>query len=237
MDDVRRFLEFVGFAFGALLGLTVLGMGGYACARGLDQFRDEQVWGGYRVVAGQTYDAYRASHPRWKGSSRTGGKARVSSEGKRCTGNPYAAPAAAKYGVPVTLIECVHYAESRCRADESIQGKHAAYQAVGKLAKPGVQRAHLAKIARHLNVPVSSLRSNGCGAMGPFQMIPSTWNSNARDGNGDGIASPYSLADSTYAASHMLAKVKAKKGTWRAAVKRYNANPSYVAKVSACAGI
>lgn len=233
--------ESVGY-FGCLIILipAILVGTGVACTAGFKRVYDNAWANAGGGVYDGAYAKYRAKHPRSQPRSvgKTGKRpASDKSMGKRCVGNPYAAPASHQFGVPLALIQCVHYAESRCRTDESVQGKYTAWSAVSGLAKPTKQRHAIRQIADDLGVADSDIRSNRIGAMGPFQFIPTTWVSNGIDADGDGRVNPYDLADSTYGAANMLAKVKARKGSWRAAIKRYNAKPAYIERVASCAGI
>lgn len=47
------------------------------------------------------------------------------------------------------------------------------------------------------------------GAQGPFQFIPSTWQSNKQDGNGDGIMDVQNIRDASFGAAHLLANIGA----------------------------
>lgn len=231
-----------GFLVGVLFALGLLGFGAVSCASwAKNESRHMRMTAGGGVAAG-VYDKHRANNPGWNGSARKIAPvgslpASKSSVGNRCVDNPYAQTAANTYGVPIALIECIHFAESRCRSNDNIQGKHSAWSAVSNLKKPTKQRHAIHVIADDLGINVSDLRSNRVGAMGPFQFIPTTWISNGVDANRDGDINPYSLADSTFAAANMFAKVKANKGSWRAAITRYNAKPAYVNKVASCAGL
>jgi len=151
----------------------------------------------------------------------------------RCLGNPYAEPAARHYGVPVSIIQCIHGAESSCGTGGLGKGKSKAYYAT---VKPSVNRPALKKLASHLGVSVYSLTSNGCGAMGPFQYIARTWMNSGFDADNDGIASPYSLADATWTTARRLKKVYNKYGTWQRAIRSHNHSDRYVKRVAVCAG-
>jgi len=234
--------EGFGFIIGILIvaGLVIFGLA--SCASKIHQESRKMYLTAGGGVADFTYDKHRRTHSGWRGSAKTvpavtHAPASNASEDNRCTDNPYAQSAANTFGVPVALIECIHYAESRCRSNEGIRGKYSAWSAVVKLAKPDKQRHALRDIADDLGVPYTSLRSNTSGAMGPFQMIPTTWVANRIDADHDGDMSPYSLADATYGAANMLARVKAKKGSWREAIRRYNAKPAYVNRIASCAGL
>lgn len=234
-----------GFSIGVIFGIICLTIGGVSCANMIkkESKRLRMTSGG--GVAASVYDKHRASNPGWNGSAKSAKKfkpvaslpASGDTEKNRCTGNPYAESAAIIYGVPLALIQCVHYAESRCRNDGKIKGKYSAWSAVANLKKPTKQRHAIHMIADDLDVPVSEIRSNRSGAMGPFQFIPTTWIANQVDADNDGNNNPYSLADSTFSAANMFAKVKANKGSWHAAIRRYNAKTAYVNKIAACAGL
>ncbi len=70
-------------------------------------------------------------------------------------------------------------------------------------------------------------------AVGPMQLIPETWRSWARDGDGDGEMDPQDLDDAALAAGAYLCNYGSQRGweTWKAAVFGYNHSPAYVASV------
>jgi hypothetical protein len=72
-------------------------------------------------------------------------------------------------------------------------------------------------------------------AMGPMQHLPSSWRSNGRDGNGDGIADPQNLYDAVRASAvHLCGSAGGSVDTperMRRAVYGYNPSNEYVADV------
>jgi membrane-bound lytic murein transglycosylase B len=79
---------------------------------------------------------------------------------------------------------------------------------------------------------------NGSGgyqrAIGPMQFIPSTWQTWASDGDGDGVADPQDLDDAAYAAARYLCASGDDLATgagWSAAVLSYNHSDDYVRAV------
>lgn len=75
-------------------------------------------------------------------------------------------------------------------------------------------------------------------AVGPMQVLPSTWRRWAADGDGDGLRDPQDLDDASLAAARYLCAagtVRTDAG-WRAAVLSYNASDVYLGEVSAWAG-
>jgi hypothetical protein len=243
----------VGFLFAFLTVFVLFGFGVVSGCSHIRQWTIKQRYASGGGVADFVWDKHceknpnicrelaspkRGPAPTWNATSlrvATSHKGKLSSENGRCIGNPYAQPASETFGVPLALIECVHFAESSCRSNEAIHGKYQAWDAVLNLRKPTKQRHALRAIADDLGVHESELRSNRVGAMGPFQFIPTTWISNGIDADGNNDVSPYSLADSTFAMANMFAKVKANKGSWQAAIARYNSKQSYVDRIMACA--
>lgn len=78
-------------------------------------------------------------------------------------------------------------------------------------------------------------------AMGPMQHLPSSWRSNGRDGNGDGIADPQNLYDAARASAvHLCGSVGGQLDSVervRRAVYGYNPSEVYVADVLARASV
>jgi membrane-bound lytic murein transglycosylase B len=71
-------------------------------------------------------------------------------------------------------------------------------------------------------------------ALGPMQFIPSTWQTWASDGDGDGVADPQDLDDAAYAAGRYLCASGGDLSTasgWSAAVFSYNHSDDYVRAV------
>src|ERR1700761_5951996 len=71
-------------------------------------------------------------------------------------------------------------------------------------------------------------------AMGPMQFLPGTWARYASDGDGDGVADPQNLYDSTLAAAHYLCSGGLNlrdQSQVMAAILRYNNSTSYARNV------
>jgi membrane-bound lytic murein transglycosylase B len=72
-------------------------------------------------------------------------------------------------------------------------------------------------------------------AVGPMQFLPGTWKRWAADGDGDGVANPFSLPDAALAAGRYLCAVGGdlrQAGPWRAALWYYNRSDAYAANVT-----
>lgn len=69
------------------------------------------------------------------------------------------------------------------------------------------------------------------GATGPMQFLPSTFRAYAVDGNGDGVASIYSVVDSVYTAARYISANLTTTGSIFGALYCYNHSTSYVYKV------
>jgi len=234
-----------GFLIGVLFALGLLSFGAVSCVNMVkkESKRLRMTSGG--GVAASVYDKHQADHPNWHGSTKPTKNfkpvdslpASSTSKNRRCTDNPYSQSAANTYGVPLALIQCVHFAETSCGTGGRIKGKYQAWGAVKKLNKPTKHRHALHIIADDLGMHVSEMRSNRGGAMGPFQFLPTGWVASGVDADGDSDVNPYSLADATYGGANHLAKAKAKTGSWRGAIAKRNSKKSYVSKVASCAGL
>lgn len=64
----------------------------------------------------------------------------------------------------------------------------------------------LIHLANHLNMDPLSLSGSFAGAMGPAQFIPSSFWIFGLDADGDGLASPFNMADATLSMGHYLKK-------------------------------
>jgi membrane-bound lytic murein transglycosylase B len=73
-------------------------------------------------------------------------------------------------------------------------------------------------------------------AVGPMQFLPSTWRHYGADGDGDGVASPFSLNDAALAAGRYLCAAGGgdlrTAQAWSAAVLAYNNSGAYLAEVT-----
>lgn len=76
-------------------------------------------------------------------------------------------------------------------------------------------------------------------AVGPMQLIPSTWASWPSDGNGDNISDPQNIADAAIAAGNHLCRAVAGPVTtiegWRTGIAAYNAGSDYFDAVTTAA--
>jgi len=75
-------------------------------------------------------------------------------------------------------------------------------------------------------------------AVGPMQLIPSTWASWPSDGNGDGNPDPQNIADESIAAANALCRASGGMSTpdgWRAGIASYNAGSVYLTAVASAA--
>lgn len=75
-------------------------------------------------------------------------------------------------------------------------------------------------------------------AVGPMQLIPSTWASWPSDGNGDGVPDPQNIADAAIAAANHMCRAAVDMTTpdgWRAGIAAYNSGRDYLAAVAAAA--
>lgn len=76
--------------------------------------------------------------------------------------------------------------------------------------------------------------ATGERAVGPFQFLPSTWESTGKDGNGDKVADPHNADDAALGAAIYLCgggRDLAKRSQLKAAIWHYNHSDEYVAGV------
>ena len=76
--------------------------------------------------------------------------------------------------------------------------------------------------------------ANGERAVGPFQFLPSTWESTGKDANGDKIADPHNADDAALGAAIYLCadgRDLTKRAQLKAAILQYNHSNAYVANV------
>ncbi|MDH6181999.1 membrane-bound lytic murein transglycosylase B [Microbacteriaceae bacterium SG_E_30_P1] len=75
-------------------------------------------------------------------------------------------------------------------------------------------------------------------AIGPMQLIPSSWRSFPSDGNGDGVPDPHNIYDAAVAAANYLCRASGDFTTregWAAGVAAYNSAGSYTGIVATAA--
>ncbi|MBC2868679.1 C40 family peptidase [Streptomyces mexicanus] len=76
--------------------------------------------------------------------------------------------------------------------------------------------------------------ANGERAVGPFQFLPSTWESIGKDANGDGVADPHNADDAALGAAIYLCgggRDLTQRSQLKAAILQYNHSDEYVANV------
>lgn len=76
--------------------------------------------------------------------------------------------------------------------------------------------------------------ANGERAVGPFQFLPSTWESTGKDGNGDKTADPHNADDAALGAAVYLCaggRDLAQRAQLKAAILQYNHSDAYVGNV------
>jgi len=75
-------------------------------------------------------------------------------------------------------------------------------------------------------------------AVGPMQLLPSTWASWPSDGNGDGVPDPQNIADAAIAAANHMCRAAGDMTTpdgWRDGIAAYNSGSDYLDKVATAA--
>lgn len=128
----------------------------------------------------------------------------------------------------MAILFAMHSFQDAAQADEGLSGDASAaaladipakalelYRAAAKskYSCPGVSWALLAAIGKqetdHGRSTGKGVKSgeNSAGAMGPMQFIGGTWSAYGVDGDGDGTANVYNLADAIYSAANYLCNV------------------------------
>lgn len=148
----------------------------------------------------------------------------------KCPYNPWAVLAERRFGTPAKLLECIRYHETRY----GCSGEHGSYRAHDVLKRKPRNYTALKQICAEVGCNVYTVRSSRSGALGPYQYLPATWQRYVSDGDGDGIASPFSLADATFTAANHLRQTRDRKGSWRAAIRAFNHSYRYTNKVLEC---
>lgn len=76
------------------------------------------------------------------------------------------------------------------------------------------------EICREIGRDPSSIKVGGCGELGPFQFMPTTWQFIGTDADGDGIKNPFSVEDASVSAGKYLI-YRGYKDSPEKAVRRY----------------
>ena len=126
-----------------------------------------------------------------------------------------------------------------------VESDHGRY-AGGELRADGTSSRAIRGVALDGSGPLARIRDTDGGrldgdpvwdrAVGPMQLLPSTWSVLAVDADGDGVRSPDDINDAALAAAVFLCSAPGDLDTRsgrRAAVYRYNPSSSYVASVLA----
>ena len=110
--------------------------------------------------------------------------------------------AAINSGMPWEVLVAKYLQESSCgrnvgthRSQDVLRGKNRRSQ-----------REAFMRICERVGREARDQLVGGSGEMGPFQFLPSTWETEGRDGSGDEIANPWNLADAAYSAGCYLKK-------------------------------
>lgn len=121
-------------------------------------------------------------------------------------------------GIPHQVLAAVYRYESSCGKDPKMR-QYDPYRVLA--GKPEQLRA-LERICRRLGTDPKRQRCAAKGELGPFQILPLTFERHATDGNNDGRADPWNLEDSAATAAKYLEVLGYKTGTPWTAVARYN---------------
>lgn len=184
------------------------------------------------------------------------GQARV----RDTKGTPKLPPSAfAHLDIPATALHAYQSAAAVMeQADEScglswtllaaigrVESDHGRY-AGGRLRADGTSSRAIRGVTLDGSGPLARIRDTDAGqldddpvwdrAVGPMQLLPSTWSVLAVDADGDGVRSPDDIDDAALAAALFLCSAPGDLDTRsgvRAAVFRYNPSSSYVASVLA----
>jgi len=167
---------------------------------------------------------------------------------------------AQRTAIPVAAVRAYGRAELRLRAEQpgcrlgwvtlagigEVESDHGRYQG-RTLGDQGISSTPIVGVALD-GVGVARIGDTDGGmldgdpaldrAVGPMQMLPSTWRRWAADGDGDGVREPQDIDDAALAAARYLCasgSLRSDEG-WRAAVLSYNASSAYLVNVAAWAG-
>jgi membrane-bound lytic murein transglycosylase B len=129
-----------------------------------------------------------------------------------------------RYGLPDGLLNAVWFVES---SHGTLQGDYR-----GVDVWNDTQRYYAVKIAQATGRGLDTFYTSSGGAMGHFQILPSTWWRVKQDGNGDGLRDPYCFEDSAATAALYLSRQIALMGLERALKKYSNNAAGYAQKVA-----
>lgn len=184
-------------------------------------------------------------------SAKAGGSSsRTPADGVPVLSARWVATTAAQSGIPEPAVRAYGVATLRQAADDP-----SCHLAWTTLAGIGWVESHQGTIGGRVlepdgrpDRPIHGVTLDGSGkvaevpdgsggfqrALGPLQFIPSTWQTWASDGDGDGVTDPQDIDDAAYAAARYLCASGADLATadgWSAAVFSYNHSDSYVQAV------
>jgi len=120
------------------------------------------------------------------------------------------------HGISAYTILALYRWESTCGTDPDLYTSNPYTKLHGK------QLQAYKRICSDLGLDPKSQKCSPGGELGPLQFMPATFEENATDGDGDGIANPWNLADAAASTGVYLAKLGYFERPWNS-IREWNA--------------